>query len=109
MDIVDNLVILSALVGAIIWNIITWYYGLPSSSSHALIGGLIGAAITKAGTQTLVWSGITKTTLFIVVSPAIGMLLGFIFMVLAMNMSRNSTIAKSDFIFRKLQLVSASS
>lgn len=107
IDIVDNLVILSALGGAIIWNIITWYYGLPSSSSHALIGGLIGAAITKAGTQTLVWSGITKTTLFIVVSPAIGMLLGFIFMVLAMNMSRNSTIAKSDFIFRKLQLVSA--
>ena len=75
IDIVDNLVILSALGGAIIWNIITWYYGLPSSSSHALIGGLIGAAITKAGTQTLVWSGITKTTLFIVVSPAIGMLL----------------------------------
>jgi PiT family inorganic phosphate transporter len=107
IDIVDNLVILSALGGAIIWNIITWYYGLPSSSSHALIGGLIGAAITKAGTQTLVWSGITKTTLFIVVSPAIGMVLGFIFMVLAMNMSRNSTIAKSDFIFRKLQLVSA--
>ena len=107
IDIVDNLVILSALGGAIIWNIITWYYGLPSSSSHALIGGLIGAAITKAGTQTLVWSGITKTTLFIVVSPAIGMLLGFIFLVLAMNMSRNSTIAKSDFIFRKLQLVSA--
>lgn len=107
IDIVDNLVILSALGGAIIWNIITWYFGLPSSSSHALIGGLIGAAITKAGTQTLVWSGITKTTIFIVVSPAIGMVLGFIFMVLAMNLSRNSTIAKSDSIFRKLQLVSA--
>ncbi|PKN81561.1 MAG: anion permease, partial [Deltaproteobacteria bacterium HGW-Deltaproteobacteria-1] len=107
IDIVDNLVILSALGGAIIWNIVTWYYGLPSSSSHALIGGLIGAAVSKAGTGTLVWSGITKTTLFIIVSPAIGMALGFVFMVLAMNLSRNSTIAKSDHIFRKLQLLSA--
>jgi len=68
IDIVDNLVILSALGGAIIWNIATWYYGLPSSSSHALIGGLIGAAVSKAGTSTLVWSGITKTTVFIIVS-----------------------------------------
>ena len=79
IDIVDNLVILSALGGAIIWNIVTWYYGLPSSSSHALIGGLIGAAVSKAGTGTLVWSGITKTTLFIIVSPAIGMASGFCF------------------------------
>jgi len=81
IGIVDNMLILSALGGAIIWNVITWYYGLPSSSSHALIGGLIGAAISKAGTDTLVWSGITKTTIFIIVSPAIGMILGFIFMV----------------------------
>ncbi|MCK7468285.1 MAG: inorganic phosphate transporter [Desulfosudis oleivorans] len=88
LDIVDNLVILSALGGAIIWNIATWYYGLPSSSSHALIGGLIGAAVSKAGTSTLVWSGITKTTIFIIVSPAIGMALGFTFMILAMNLSR---------------------
>jgi len=107
LDIVDNLLIFSALGGAIIWNITTWYYGLPSSSSHALIGGLIGAAIVKAGTGTLVWSGITKTTLFIVVSPAIGMALGFIFMVLAMNLSRHSNIAKTDKLFRKLQLFSA--
>ncbi|MDD5524520.1 MAG: inorganic phosphate transporter [Smithella sp.] len=107
IDIVDNLVILSALSGAIIWNIATWYYGLPSSSSHALIGGLIGAAISKAGTGTLVWSGITKTIVFIVVSPAIGMALGFTFMVLAMNLSHNSNMAKSDKLFRKLQLFSA--
>jgi len=107
IKIVDNLVILSALGGAIAWNIITWYYGLPSSSSHALIGGLIGAAVTKAGTKTLVWSGIIKTTLFIFVSPAIGMMLGFIFMVLAMNLSHKSNIAKSDKLFRKLQLCSA--
>jgi PiT family inorganic phosphate transporter len=107
IDIVDNLVILSALSGAIIWNITTWYYGLPSSSSHALIGGLIGAGVAKAGTSTLVWSGIIKTTVFIIVSPAIGMALGFTFMVLAMNLSHNSNIAKSDKLFRKLQLVSA--
>ncbi len=107
IDIVDNLVILSALGGAIIWNIATWYYGLPSSSSHALIGGLIGAGVSKAGTSTLVWSGITKTTVFIIVSPAVGMVLGFFFMVLAMNMSHNSNMAKSDKLFRKLQLFSA--
>ena len=107
LDIVDNILILSALSGAIIWNIITWYYGLPSSSSHALIGGLIGAAVAKAGAGTLVWSGITKTTIFIIVSPAIGMALGFTFMVLAMNLSRHSNMAKSDKVFRKLQLFSA--
>ncbi|MGB5217418.1 MAG: inorganic phosphate transporter [Smithella sp.] len=107
IDIVDNLVILAALGGAIIWNIATWYFGLPSSSSHALIGGLIGAAVSKAGTSTLVWSGIIKASLFIIVSPAIGMALGFIFMVISMNMSHNSNIAKSDKLFRKLQLCSA--
>jgi len=107
LDIVDNLVILSALGGAIIWNITTWYYGLPSSSSHALIGGLIGAAVAKGGVSTLVWKGIIKTSLFIFISPAIGMALGFVFMVLAMNLSRNSNIARSDKIFRRLQLLSA--
>lgn len=107
LDIVDNLVILSALGGAIIWNITTWYYGLPSSSSHALIGGLIGAAVSKAGTGTLVWGGIIKTSLFIVISPAVGMALGFVFMVLAMNLSRHSNLAKSDKVFRRLQLFSA--
>jgi len=107
LNIVDNVLIFSALGGAIIWNIITWYYGLPSSSSHALIGGLIGAAVMKAGTGTLVWAGIIKTTVFIVLSPAIGMALGFIFMVLSLNLNRNSNMARSDIIYRKLQLVSA--
>ena len=107
LDIVDNLLILSALGGAIIWNIATWYYGLPSSSSHALIGGLIGAAVAKAGTGTLVWSGITKTTIFIIVSPAIGMALGFVFMVISLNLNRHSNMARSDKLYRKLQLVSA--
>jgi PiT family inorganic phosphate transporter len=107
LDIVDNLLILSALTGAIVWNITTWYYGLPSSSSHALIGGLIGAAIAKAGTGSLFWPGITKTAVFIIVSPVIGMMLAFTFMILAMNLSRYSNLAKSDKLFRKLQLVSA--
>jgi len=107
IDIVDNLVILSALSGAIIWNLTTWYFGLPSSSSHALIGGLIGAGIAKAGTSTLVWSGIIKTTAFIVLSPAIGMLLGFLFMALSLNLNRNSNIARSDKLYRKLQFVSS--
>jgi PiT family inorganic phosphate transporter len=107
LEIVDNLLILSALGGAIIWNLITWYYGLPSSSSHALIGGLIGAGIAKAGTNTLIWSGIVKTTVFIVVSPVIGMILGFIFMIISLNLNRYSNIARSDKLYRKLQLVSA--
>ena len=107
LDIVDNLVILSALNGAILWNLTTWYYGLPSSSSHALIGGLIGAGIAKAGTSTLVWSGIIKTTAFIVLSPAIGLFLGFFFMVLSLNLNRNSNMARSDKLYRKLQLLSS--
>ena len=106
-EIVDNLLILSALGGAIIWNLITWYYGLPSSSSHALIGGLIGAGIAKAGTSTLVWSGITKTTIFIILSPAIGMILGFVFMAISINLNRSSNLARSEKLYRRLQLVSA--
>jgi len=105
--IVDNLLILSALGGAITWNIITWYFGLPSSSSHALIGGLIGAGIVEGGPGALVWSGITKTAIFIVLSPIIGLILGLTMMILVLNISRHSTVAGSDRLFRKLQLVSA--
>lgn len=107
LDIVDNLVIFSALTGAILWNLITWYYGLPSSSSHALIGGLIGAGIAKAGTSTLVWSGILKTTAFIVLSPAIGLFLGYFFMIISLNLNRHSNMARSDKLYRKLQLFSS--
>jgi inorganic phosphate transporter, PiT family len=105
-DIVDNILILAALGGAIIWNIITWYFGLPSSSSHALIGGLIGAGIVKGGTGVLVWGGITKTTIFIVLSPTIGLALGLMLMIIVLNLSRHSNVARSQKIFRKLQLLS---
>lgn len=107
IEVVDNLVILAALSGAIIWNITTWYYGLPSSSSHALIGGLIGAGIAKGGVGTLVWSGIIKTTAFIVLSPAIGLILGYIFMILSLHLNRRSNVARTDKIYRKLQLLSS--
>ena len=106
-DIIDNGLIFAALGGAIIWNLTTWYYGLPSSSSHALIGGLIGAGIAKGGTVTLVWAGIIKTTAFIVLSPAIGLVLGYVFMVISLNLNRNSNMARSDKLYRKLQLVSS--
>ena len=106
-DIIDNLLIFSALGAAIIWNLITWYFGLPSSSSHALIGGLIGAGVVKGGSSVLVWSGITKATIFIVVSPMIGMILGLALMILVLNLSRRSNPSKLDHIFRKLQLFSA--
>jgi len=105
-NIIDNLLVLSALGGAIVWNIITWYLGLPSSSSHALIGGLIGAGVVKGGTKILIWSGISKTTLFIVLSPAIGLMLGLLMMILVLNLSRHTTSARSSYLFRKLQLLS---
>jgi PiT family inorganic phosphate transporter len=105
--IVDDYLILSALGGAVIWNIVTWYFGLPSSSSHALIGGLIGAGIVKAGLGILVWPGIIKTTLFIVLSPSIGLLLGFGLMTLVLNLGRRANVATMQGVFRKLQLLSA--
>ena len=106
--IVDHFVILGALVGAIAWNIITWYYGIPSSSSHALIGGLIGAAVAKAGTGSLIASGVTKTVIFILVSPLLGFLLGSLMMVLVAWILRRTSPRKVDRWFRRLQLVSAS-
>jgi PiT family inorganic phosphate transporter len=106
-DIITDAVIFAALGAAITWNLITWYFGLPSSSSHALIGGLIGVGLVKGGTGVLVMAGIEKTVLFIVLSPAIGMALGLILMTLVMNLCRNSTVYKADRIFRKLQLFSA--
>ena len=105
--IVDNFLILSALSSAIIWNIITWYFGLPSSSSHALIGGLIGAGMVDGGTSVLVWSGIIKTAFFIVLSPAIGLVLGLSLMVLVLNLNRYSSLSRMNSLFRRLQLISS--
>ncbi len=105
--IVENHLIIAALTGAIVWNLITWWLGLPSSSSHALIGGLIGTGLVKGGTTVLVWQGIIKTACFIILSPAIGFALGFVFMIIILNVTRNISASRSDILFRKLQLVSA--
>ena len=106
-DIVDNYVIFGALIGAIAWNFITWYYGIPSSSSHALIGGMVGAVIAKAGTGPLLAPGITKTSVFIVVSPVLGMLLAGLLTVAVSWICRRRTQRVTDRWFRKLQLVSS--
>ncbi len=81
-SVIDTQIIFSALLGAIFWNIFTWYYGLPSSSSHALIGGLLGASIVHAGLAPLKWYGIAKILAFIVISPLLGMIMGMTLMVL---------------------------
>jgi PiT family inorganic phosphate transporter len=100
-------VIFASLVGAIAWNLLTWYWGLPSSSSHALAGGMIGATLPALGPSGLVASGILKITMFIVLSPLIGMVLGITMMVVTTWTVRHFTPAKVDTWFRKLQLVSA--
>ena len=104
---VDNTVIFAGLCGAIFWNIFTWYFGLPTSSSHALIGGYAGSAVSKAGLSVLIPSGWTKTLLFIVLSPVIGMILGFVLMAITLWVVKDSSPHRVDTKFRKLQLVSA--
>ncbi len=106
-EIVDNQVVFGALMGAISWNLITWYFGIPSSSSHALIGGMIGATIAKAGTGPLITAGITKTAIFIVASPLLGMVLGGFLMVAVSWICFRSTQHTVDRWFRRLQLVSS--
>ncbi|CAH0232396.1 Low-affinity inorganic phosphate transporter 1 [Massilia sp. Bi118] len=107
--IVDQYVIFGALVGAIVWNIITWYYGIPSSSSHALIGGLVGAAVAKSGTGALVGGGLLKTVTWIILSPLLGFLLGSIVMLAVSWIFVRTPPRKVDTWFRRLQLVSAAS
>ncbi|MCU0641727.1 MAG: inorganic phosphate transporter [Candidatus Margulisbacteria bacterium] len=107
VNIVDKYIIFGTLVGACGWNIITWYLGLPTSSSHALIGGMIGAALVKAGPSALVWGGISKTVSFIVISPVAGLLLGALLGVIVYWLARNSAPFKVDHLFRKGQLLSA--
>ena len=105
--VVDTHVVFGALAGAITWNLLTWYYGIPSSSSHALIGGIVGAVMAKSGAHSLISGGILKTVAFIFVSPLLGFLLGSMMMVLVAWVCRRATPSKVDRWFRRLQLVSA--
>ncbi len=106
---VDNRLIFGALIGAISWNLITWYYGIPSSSSHALIGGMIGAALVKAGVQPLLWPGILKTASFIFIAPLLGMAFGAALMLVVSWVCFRQTPRRVDKWFRRLQLFSSAS
>ena len=107
LSVVTNEVILAGLIGAITWNLFTWYYGLPVSSSHALIGGYAGAAVAKAGVGAILLAGWTKTLIFIVMAPLMGLLVGFLLMVSVTWIFRRWHPFKLDQLFRRLQLVSA--
>jgi PiT family inorganic phosphate transporter len=106
-SVVDHYVVFGALAGAIAWSFITWYHGIPSSSSHALIGGLIGAAVAKAGTGALIESGLIKTIAFVILSPLLGFVLGSVVLLLVSWVFVQSTPRKADKWFRRLQLCSA--
>ncbi|MBI3043564.1 MAG: inorganic phosphate transporter [Betaproteobacteria bacterium] len=106
--VVDHYVVFGALVGAIAWNVITWYYGIPSSSSHALIGGLVGAAVAKAGIWSLIAPGLLKTVAFIVIAPLLGFALGAAFLLTVSWLFVRSTPARTDKWFRRMQLVTCS-
>ena len=105
--VVDHHVVFGALIGAITWNLVTWWYGIPSSSSHALIGGIVGAVIAKAGAGKLIGAGVAKTVAFIFISPVLGFLHGGAMMVLVAWVCRRMSPLKVDRWFRRLQLVSA--
>ncbi len=106
-SVVDQWVILAGLVGAIVWDLMTWHWGLPTSSSHALIGGFAGAAVAKAGLGSLVASGLVKIGVFMVLAPLIGLVVGFGMMLLTLSVFRRETPGRVDRFFRKGQLVSA--
>ena len=106
--IADHYVVFGALIGAIVWNVVTWYYGIPSSSSHALIGGLVGAALAKGGVSALILGGLMKTVAFIFVSPLLGMVLGSLLMMTVSWLFFGATPRRIDRWFRRLQLLSAS-
>jgi PiT family inorganic phosphate transporter len=100
-------IILASLIGAISWNLITWYFGLPTSSSHALIGGLVGAGISAVGIAAIKWSTVGLVVMFMVISPLIGLACGFLFMVVVLNLTRKADKSTADSYFKRLQLCSA--
>lgn len=104
---ITQVVVLAGIMGAIIWNLITWYYGLPSSSSHAIIGGLAGSVVAHAGTSALHWAGLKKIITVLIVSPIVGAFFGFLFMVIMMWTFRNKAPYTLNKVFRKLQIFSA--
>jgi inorganic phosphate transporter, PiT family len=106
-NVVDQWVILAGLAGAIAWDLITWYWGLPTSSSHALIGGFAGAAVVKAGFGALIAPGLIKIGVFMILAPLLGLVMGFAMMLLTMYTFRNQTPGRVDKIFRRGQLLSA--
>ncbi len=106
-ELVNNAVIFGALMGAITWNVITWWLGIPSSSSHALVGGIIGAGVAKAGTGAIVWGGLSKTLYAIVLSPVTGFMLGILLVVLISWLFVRANPARTDGFFRKLQLLTS--
>ena len=106
-EVIDQWVILAGLLGAIAWDVITWYWGLPTSSSHALIGGLAGAGIVKAGFSSLVPAGLIKIGAFMILAPVIGFAVGFLMMLLTMRTFRRAHPGRVDRLFRRLQLLSA--
>jgi PiT family inorganic phosphate transporter len=107
-DIVNNAVIFGALCGAITWNIITWWLGIPSSSSHALVGGLVGAGVAKGGTGAIIAGGLIKTSVFIIISPMFGMLVALLLMVLVLWIVEKRSPYPTERVFNKLQFVSSS-
>lgn len=100
--------IAAAVSAAIIWNLLTWWWGLPSSSSHTLVGGLVGAAIIGSGTGAVVFSGVIKIVLFIVIAPLLGMVMSYFISIVVLHISRNASPGGVDKYFRRLQLLSAS-
>lgn len=107
ISVMDSHIIFATLIGACVWDVLTWYFGLPTSSSHALMGGLIGAALVKAGLSSLVWRGILTTIAFIFISPLLGLVLGLLLGTCVHWICRKKSPSQVDFFFRKGQLVSA--
>ena len=106
-DVINLTVIASALVAAIAWNLVTWWFGLPSSSSHTLVGGLVGAAVASSGWSSVVYAGVIKIIIFIVIAPVLGMVMSFIISAIVIYISRNHSPSGIDKHFRRLQLLSA--